>query len=383
MKKNNLLRGITLVLCFILAFSLAACKAAPEEETGVPDIGQAAAAEREEQEAEPTPEPTPEPTAEPAPDPVLSGNISPLTGLATLTDEAVGKRPVAVMINNVAPALPQDGVSYAEVLFEMPLEYEHTRLMGLFSDYTQIPKICSVRSCRYYYPIMAAGFDAIYVHWGADEIYARPVLNALNIDTFDGIYGGLGFARDQQRLDQGKSAEHTGYMDGSKFPEMVADMGYRMDIAEGYEGDAFCFAEYEETAVPTGDAADFVKINFGAQNSSFIYDADTKLYKKLYNGEPHIDALNNEQLAFTNVIVLETEIYLKDNGVHKNVHWRGGDAYKGYWFSEGKMQEITWSKADEFARLKFFAADGSELVINRGKTYIAVNYSDRITLTQE
>jgi glucan-binding YG repeat protein len=56
---------------------------------------------------------------------------------------------------------------------------------------------------------------------------------------------------------------------------------------------------------------------------------------------------------------------------------------KLFFDEEGKMQEITWSKADEFARLKFFAADGSELVINRGKTYIAVNYSDRITLTQE
>ncbi|MFR7557388.1 MAG: hypothetical protein ACLUV2_07020 [Hominenteromicrobium sp.] len=36
---------------------------------------------------------------------------------------------------------------------------------GAHGDYTQVPDICSAH-CRYYYPLLAVGFDAIYAHWG-------------------------------------------------------------------------------------------------------------------------------------------------------------------------------------------------------------------------
>ena len=89
-----------------------------------------------------------------------------LTGIGDLTEEAIGKRPVAVMINNVKAALPQYGIAQADVIFEMPVEGDLTRLMALYADYTQMPDICAIRSCRYYYPAVAKGFDAFYVHWG-------------------------------------------------------------------------------------------------------------------------------------------------------------------------------------------------------------------------
>ena len=50
-----------------------------------------------------------------------STNINLLTGIADLTDEAVGKRPVAVMVNNITPAFPQYGVAQADVIFEIEL----------------------------------------------------------------------------------------------------------------------------------------------------------------------------------------------------------------------------------------------------------------------
>lgn len=51
------------------------------------------------------------------------------------------------MINNVEAALPQYGISAADVIFEIPVEYDLTRLMALYGDYTQVPDVCSVRSC--------------------------------------------------------------------------------------------------------------------------------------------------------------------------------------------------------------------------------------------
>ena len=51
----------------------------------------------------------------------------------------------------------------------------------------------------------------------------------------------------------------------------------------------------------------------------------------------------------------------------------------GYYISNGTVQKISWSKADEASSLKFFDENGEELSINRGKTYIAFNYSGQAT----
>lgn len=96
-----------------------------------------------------------------------------------------------------------------------------------------------------------------------------------------------------------------------------------------------------------------------------------------------MDSASGEQLAFENVIVLETDISVRDaaSGL-KNVNWQGGASYKGYYISEGAVQPITWSKADEYSPLKFFSEDGEEVQINRGKTYIAMTYPGNCTISE-
>ena len=111
-----------------------------------------------------------------------------LTGESGLSEAAVGKRPVAVMVNNIKASLPQYGVYDADILFEVLVEGGITRLMALYSDYTKAPKICSVRSCRYYFPIFAHGFDAVYFCFGSNESLATPTLKRIGIDYFDGNF---------------------------------------------------------------------------------------------------------------------------------------------------------------------------------------------------
>ena len=60
----------------------------------------------------------------------------------------------------------------------------------------------------------------------------------------------------------------------------------------------------------------------------------------------------------------------------------GGEDSSGYYISEGKMQKITWSKADEYSPLKFFDEGGAELQINRGKSYIAFTYAGNCTISE-
>ena len=89
--------------------------------------------------------------------------------------------------------------------------------MCIRDSYTAVPKICAVRSCRYYFPAYSQGYDAFYVNWGIDDSIA-DYLEALNLDQYDGMNnaGGL-FGGDQDRLNAGYSLEHTGYFDGMSF----------------------------------------------------------------------------------------------------------------------------------------------------------------------
>jgi len=123
---------------------------------------------------------TPEPVAEPSPTPegfpvilertVVDGQMqSYLTG-EWKDQEVVTRRPIAVMIPNNSPAMPQYGISKASIIYEAPVEGRITRLMAVFEDFDDLDRIGPVRSSRDYFIYVAMGYEAIYCNWGL----ARP-----------------------------------------------------------------------------------------------------------------------------------------------------------------------------------------------------------------
>lgn len=306
------------------------------------------------------------------------GNTNLLTGLPTLTDEAVGKRPVAVMVNNVKAAFPQYGIAEADIIFEIPVEGGSTRFMAMYGDYTQVPKVCSVRSCRMYFPEFSEGFDAVYVNWGMAEPI-RAYVKSLNLTNYDGTFntGGL-FARDKERQAAGKALEHTGYFNGPGLPDAMAEAGQRTDIEEDKKDTAFKFNAPENVVKPTGDACTVVEIDYDAADATFTYDEATNTYLKQHNGQAQIDGVTGTQLAFTNVLVLEAQIGAHENGTHRDVRWSEGG--NGYYISNGAVQKITWSKAGVESRIMLYDESGKELVINAGKSYIGISYIGKTTL---
>ena len=315
------------------------------------------------------------------PEAAVPANQNLLTGIGDLSQEAIGKRPVAVMVNNVQKAMPQYGVGQADIIFEIPVEGVATRFMALYGDYTKVPQICPIRSCRYYFPALSQGFDAYYVNWGIDDTMG-DYLAALNMDQIEGITntGGL-FGRDQEKLNQGYALEHTGYFDGTKLVSYIESQGLRTDLLEDKKGAAFPFNGMEEQLKPEGNDCTSVQINFGAQSSAFTYDQEKKVYLKQINGQPQVDGKTGEQLSFTNVFVLETDISVRDDIGHKEIDWDGAADSVGYYVSNGGVQKIHWSKEanNENSYLRFYDESGQEISINRGKSYIALNYRDQTT----
>lgn len=286
----------------------------------------------------------------------LEGDMSPLA------------RPVAVTVNNLEAALPQYGISGADIIMEFPVEGGITRLLALYGDYRSVPDICSVRSCRYYFPIFARGFDAVYFCYGSNETLATPTLERLGIDYIDGNREGdsLVFERDSARLES-YSPEHTVYLKGGNMAEIFEKYGFS-EKRDGSLGEiAFAFADERIShALPcTQLTAEFSSSYF----SDFYYDGEIGEYVKSHNGQPHTDRKSGEQLSFTNVLLLEAEIsYYNGTGLVE-FDWHGG---RGYYATAGTVTEILWQKESEESPLRFYDTEGNPTEINKGKSYISV-----------
>lgn len=328
-------------------------------------------------------------------------DVNPLTGLEGISKEAVGKRPIAVMVNNHKEALPQYGIGDADIIFEIPVEGNITRLMAVYGDYTKVPDVCPIRSCRYYFPIFANSFDSIYIHWGANY-YTYDLLGKMNMDTFDGMsYGSELFSRDESRLNSGYALEHTGYLKGGNIPEVLNKENIRTDLKEEKNKPIFAFEPIVKEEVVEEEPGFFEKLFGGKEEeeakeviettkltacnkatlnfsneyySTFTFDSESKTYKKQHSGKDQIDGKTNKQLEFTNVFILETEIGMLGVAELKEVDWKGGS---GYYLSNGRVQEIKWSKDSEEGDLKITTLEGNELPVYEGKSYIGVIQKDK------
>ncbi|MCF0228815.1 MAG: DUF3048 domain-containing protein, partial [Parasporobacterium sp.] len=318
----------------------------------------------------------------------MQGNENPLTGLDDLDPQAVGKRPVAVMINNHKDNYPQYNIGKADVIFEVVVEHDLTRFMALFADYQNIPYLVSVRSYRYYFPAISEAFDAFYIHWGEDQTMMW-YYEELGLDSYDGLSNDYIFGRDQERMDNGYGAEHASCLYGDRLPLQIAEDGKRTDIDPEYAGPAFNFVPFGTVNVPDGNDCSFAYIDYRNQTTQLTYDPETGKYMKWALEEPQIDGISGEQLSFENVLILYTDIQDRDEDEQEkaaNRKWvqvlgQPTDAHTtGYYLSEGKAQPIRWAKDDEWDNFRFYDLNGEEIMLNRGKTYITITYLDSAQL---
>lgn len=294
-----------------------------------------------------------------------------LTGLDDLSDEAKGKRPVAIMINNIKASLPQYGIAQADLMFECIVEGGITRMMAVYGDYTKIPNVCSVRSCRYYFPLFAHGLDAVYLCFGSNPTLGTPMLKRLKIDYFNGAekFDQDIFGRDQNRI--GKySREHTAFVKGPNLVSAFDKKNVRTDYREGKDRYIFSFRDSDKTAAVSKIPCTSARLNFSNYYySTFTYDEQSKTYLKQHSGKPHMDSAAGTQLAYTNVFVLETDVTLYGKGPLVQFDWHGGN---GYYISGGTVQKIKWEKKNGGAAIKITDENGKTVKVNKGKSYFGV-----------
>lgn len=313
-------------------------------------------------------------------------NLNPLTGKADLSDGAIGARPVAIMVENSPSARPQWGMSTPDIILEGMVEGGITRMMWIYADTEDIPeKVGPTRSSRHDFVEIAAGLNAIYVHWGGsgrtNNTLAYGAIKKYGIDNIDGMtYSGTYFFRDTTR---NVSSEHRGYTKGSSIQKAITKLGYETK-AKDTNWTPFKVIT-NGLRMPYGDASgscSSINITYSSSyKRTFKYDAEKNTYDVYMNSTLCKDGTTGEKVSVSNVIIMYCGVSsLGDAKGHQewNMEVSSGDAV---FVSNGYGESITWKKDGKTGALKFYGKDGKELTVNQGKSFIGVVPEKNRTLT--
>ena len=289
-------------------------------------------------------------------------------------------RPFAIMLGNTTQALPQYGVKEADVLIEAPVEGALTRLMAVYQDYENAKKIMSVRSCRHYYVDWALEFDAIYAHYGQAK-YAKEILSRDDVDNLNGMEADV--SNRMYPRDPSRKAPHNSYTTGEKIQEAIAYKGYDDKLSSDYEGH-YRFNEDDENQIRLSgedvlDAA-VVKPGYRTNDPWFAYEESDGLYYRYQYGEKQVDGNDGSQLSCKNILLQICDwSVIDDQYGYLDVDTMSGGT--GYYITNQKAVPVTWEKQSESAPTRYYRADGSEITLNQGKTWVCVvqdTYEDAI-----
>lgn len=346
--KRRIRRLITISLSAVLAMSIFAGCGKTEEEP----VQEAVSV------AEAEPEPEPEPT-EPR---------SPLTG-ELISEELMAQRPVAVMESNNKSSLPQYSLSLADVIYEAPMEGKETRFMLVIQDWKDLEMLMPIRSCRLYFLDWARGLDAIYVHYGqaylAEDDLAEDTV--YNLNGMDGDLANVTFFRDSSR-----KAPQNAYATGESIQAGIEKRGYSDQHKEDFES-GFKFNEDDENEINL-EGADAYKVDpgYAVGDSYFTYDEEEGLYKRFQFGGETMDGTTGEQVAVKNLILQICECNVVEDDDKGRLEIGTSGTGTGYYITNGTYVPITWSKEDKYAPVHYYYEDGTEVLLNQGKSFICV-----------
>jgi len=313
---------------------------------------------------------TPHLTSTPAPTPTATANpyFNPLTG-ETVSDPAVlQRRPLLVRIGNDAEVRPQSGLSMADMVWEEAMDgWTITRLTAVV--WSRDPEVLKpVRSARLFTIELGYMFDGALVHSGANDS-VRWLLSQSTLVDLDEYFHPAPYSWLQP---EGKWLEYPWMGRVATGAKKLRDYLKKIGKEKAVQLDGFTFSEER----PQGEAATYVEIPYPKRALvEFRYDATSHLYMRWVRGEPHVDALTNEQLAASNIMVLyatyqETDV--KDvNGVATFNIVSTGEG-RAQIFRDGVAVECKWIRPTREAFVRFVHLDGSPVPLRVGQSWVEV-----------
>lgn len=321
--------------------------------------------------AEATEAPT-ETTEAPTEPPVVYRN--PLNG--EVLDEPYTGRIFAVTISNIRDALPHYGTMEADILMEMWVNGSIIRDLALYTDVSKAEAIGSVRSDRLMFNQIVKMYDAVLADAaGSDQVLndaKNTGVNRMTIDTGDSTDYSYR-AKDRVFTFKPESKyEHTLFAKGAGLLDFAQKKGFSVT----QPADKDYNLHFTENGTPEGESANSVNVTFTYRNNkkdtTMIYDES--LGKYVYNqyGKAMVVGDTEDPECFTNVIIMLADITRGD--VYYTANFTNGGT--GYYANGGKIIPITWGCDGEESPFWFKTADGQDLELGVGNTYMAIAPQD-------
>ena len=295
-------------------------------------------------------------TPKPKPIPVVIKYYSPLTGNLA-TDEAATTKPVTgIMIENSPDARPQSGLKDSGVVFEAIAEGGITRFLVLYqSEKPQL--IGPVRSLRLYDVEWLAAFNSSIGHVGGSAAALVEVRNGSYRDL-DQFFNSGSYWRASDRY-----SPHNVYTSFEKLDALNAAKGYTTSTFTG-------FSRIDGKASATPDATSIdITISSYLYNSSYIYNAATNNYSRFQGGEAHTDRESGQITPSVIVAMRVDETTVFEDGYRENITTLGSGS--AVIFQNGTATAATWHKATKLDQITFTDANGADIPLVRGQTWIA------------
>ncbi len=274
----------------------------------------------------------------------------------------LSKRPIAVMLDNHSGARPQAGLKDAEVVIEALAEGNITRYMAFFFE--GMPEsIGPIRSARPYFLDRAMEFGAIYVHVGGSP-QAMGDIKKLGIKDLDALYSSnkVFFRKKHKKIPHNMYSTMT----------ILRNESEKRAFAQESTGTGIGYA-MTDTA-PSGETALYVKLPYrktdGGYLVSYDYLSDQKVYQRSINGKVHVDEIDQSPITAKNVLIQYVPTKVVDNKGRLDLDLVGEGS--GFWLSDGVKMPIHWSKSARAAKTVYTDAQGRELLLNPGNTWIQI-----------
>lgn len=368
------------IILAVLLLALAGCTTLPPAYQPTPAVDpQAQIATLVASALPPTPEPveaSPQPASTedsptPAPAATLDPNINPLTGLPAPNPVLLERRPVMVKVSNYpVVGRPHAGLSFADIVFEYYIGEYINRFLAIF--YSQdAPTIGPVRSGRLVDIQLVRMYQGMMAYGDADERVDEPIKEYLGLRAL---------AHNESPCPpicgfDPHSAAGT-FADSASLTRYFTNIGVDNDRQplEGMRFDPNPPAE-GQPAVQLG--VEYAVLNRG----EWRYDPDSGKYRRWIEEMdeddnrtmiPLVDRLTNEQLQFSNVIVLYT-FYVEYNRTLHNIDiWNNSGSQQALFFRDGLLNEGTWKMVDKERPIQFFDARGEPYKLKPGNTWVVL-----------
>ncbi|MCI0398221.1 MAG: DUF3048 domain-containing protein [Chloroflexi bacterium] len=349
--------------------------------------------------AAPGPTLTPIPTTTPPATPTATGtpeavvlltaadfgdDRNPLTGELVADPTLLQRRPIAVKISN-SPAQyvrPQAGLSQADLVFEHATEGAITRFTAVIYSQTP-PDMGPIRSARLIDVEIPAMYDAALAFSGSSigvsqRLFGSDFRSRILRSNEPGYY----------RTGEDKPYEHTLHGNPELWWEALDDKGENRPPA-------FTSTMAFASETPAGgEPASEVNIRYRDFTSvDWRYDPDTGRYWRWVDGEPHVDANNDQQISAANVVVVfalhqlnmsicEYQVGNTCQAFSAEIQiWEEGDALI---FRDGLALEATWKRENRSDMLTFWNDEGNPVPLQIGNTWFQVvpyHYTNPVAIT--